>query len=142
MSRIKYRPKISIKKVSKINSIPYQTFTDWTKSEKEGDWRGFLADKLKTYTVMEEVTIENLRTIFTTIELKVLCSSVASQKIDWELIKNGKELVHIFINYCIYEQKEVQQFADPDILSKSVSNKLSRLSIYERYCLIEYLNTV
>lgn len=135
----RYYAKVTKAEISTRYKMPVRTAGDWANNNKEDDYRGFLADRLKLYIALENETIENIKKLFTKQELMALWGSLKSTIIDFSLVENPQYLIFGFQDYCIYEEMEAAQFGDIEILQKSVIEKLQRLDSWGRYCLFEYL---
>jgi hypothetical protein len=125
--------------VSNRFKIPTTTISDWAKKQELEDWRGELVDKLKVFVFLQNETTEKLKKLFTCKEMMALWGSLKSTMITMDLVENADFLKFGFADYCVYEDMEAAQFGDIAALSKSVCDKLSKLSTFDRYCLLEYI---
>jgi len=127
------------KKLKEKFLLPASTITTFEQVQKDGNWRPVVLDRLKLYLQLEEDTVTKLKEVFSKKELQALWGSLKSTIIDYTSIDNPQLLAYGFVDYCIYEEMEAQQFGDIEALKKAMPQKLNTLSKWEVYCLLEYL---
>lgn len=136
----KYFSDITASEVAREFTIPTATAVAWQKRENiDGDWRGHLIDRLKLFTIMQDDSTAKIKALFTENELMAILGSINCTIIGNEMVMSDKLLSYQFMDYCVYEDIEASQFGDLEVLQKSVLQKLSSLSSWDRYCLLEYL---
>jgi len=129
------------KKIESNYNIPYNTVLGWSKKNVMNDWRLHIHDRLKTYIVLEEKALQELKSLFKEEELKILIASLNGTLPTVDLIREGFLEIHLQ-DTLAYETQNVVQFldvdADAEVFINATISKLKSLDQFKRYVLVQF----